>query len=274
VNGNNQVNQANIGIKRGMGFIRLAIVLSWLGWLPAALSQESMVESNFVMGFYLLGRIMLIVASLIFIFVNYNSRSRMRIKNELLTRRKFSVKWAVFIIMIPVIFNLLTAAFSNLFIDTEISYLSQISFESLFNLGPVFIILLLIPAIYEEIAWRGIALFELELGWTALKSGFIVGLAMIIWQIPLYFIIGTSHASMSITSFQFWFYQVNILILAIILTWVYNRTGRSLLAVILFNFTYYFTEEVFQYPDGGKYILIGLYLLLVVFLIKRDALDR
>lgn len=271
---NNNIKKTEIGVRRGIGFIRLAIVLSWLSWLPAAVSQESMVESNFVMGFYLLGRVMLIVTSLIFIFVNYNSRSRERIKKELLTKRNFSIKWVLFIILIPVIFNLITAGFSKLILNNEIQYLSQISFESLLNLGPVFIILLLIPAIYEELAWRGIALSELQNGWSALKSGLTVGLAMIVWQLPLYFIIGTSHSLMAVTSIQFWLYQLNILILAVILTWIYNRTGRSLLAVILFNFIYYFTEEIFQFPDGGNYILIGIYLLFVIFLIKRDALNN
>ena len=274
VNENNQVNQTGIGLKRGIGFIRLAIVLSWLGWLPAAISQESMVESNFVMGFYLLGRFLLIVAAIIFIFVNYNSRGRNRIKKELFTSRNFSVKWALFIIIFPIIFNLITAGFSNLILNNEISYLSQISFESLFNFGPVFILLLLIPAIYEELAWRGIALYELQFGWSALKSGIIVGLAIIIWRLPLYLIEGTSHSAMAIFSLQFWFYQLNILILAIILTWVYNRTGRSLLAVILFNFIYYFTEEVFQFPQGGNYFLMALYLFFVIFLIKRKALEK
>ncbi len=274
MNGNNQFNQNAIGLKRGMGFIRLAIVLSWLGWLPGALSQESMVESNFVMGSYLLGRFLLIAAALIFIFVNYSSRSRNRIKKELFTSRKFSIKWAVFIIIFPFIFNFITAGFSNLVLNNEISYLSQISFDSLFNFGPVFILLLLIPAIYEELAWRGIALYELQSGWSAVKSGLIVGLAMIIWRLPLYLIEGTSHSAMSIISMQFWFYQLNILILAIMLTWIYNRTGRSLLAVILFNFTYYFTEEVFQFPEGGNYFLMALYLIFVIFLIKRDALER
>ncbi|MFN2363200.1 MAG: CPBP family intramembrane glutamic endopeptidase [Halarsenatibacteraceae bacterium] len=271
---NNKIKKTEIGVRQGIGFIRLAIVLSWLGWLPAAISQESMVDSNFVMGFYLLGRVMLIVASLIFIFVNYNSRSRQRIKKELFTKRNFSIKWALFIILIPVIFNLVTAGLSKLILNNEIQYLSQISFESLLSLGPVFIILLLIPAIYEELAWRGIALYELQNGWSSLKSGLIVGLAMIVWQLPLYFIIGTSHSTMTVTSIQFWLYQINILILAVILTWIYNRTGRSLLAVILFNFTYYFTEEIFQFPAGGNYFLIGLYLLFVIFLIKRDALDK
>ncbi|MFW5789839.1 MAG: type II CAAX prenyl endopeptidase Rce1 family protein [Bacillota bacterium] len=271
---NNKIKRTEIGLKRGIGFIRLAIVLSWLAWLPAAVSQESMVESNFVMGFYLLGKFMLIVSSIIFIYGNYGSWGRQRIKEELLTKRNFSLKWALFIIIIPVTFNLITGGFNKLFLNNQISYMAQISFESLFNLGPVFIILLLIPAIYEELAWRGIALFELQLGWSSLKSGLAVGLAMIIWQAPLYFIIGTSHSSMTVASIQFWLYQMNILILAIILTWVYNRTGRSLLAVILFNFTYYFTEEIFEFPVEGNYFLIGLYLLFVLFLIKRDALDN
>jgi membrane protease YdiL (CAAX protease family) len=272
--GKNNTEKAELGIKRGIGFIRLAILLSWLGWLPAAISQESMVESNFVMGFYLLGKFLLIVASLIFIFVNYNPWSRKRIKKELFTKRGFSIKWALFIILIPVIFNLITAGFSKLILNNEILYLSQISFETLFDLGPVFIILLLIPAIYEELAWRGIALYELQNGWSSLKSSFVVGLAMISWQAPLYFINGTSHSSMTITSIQFWLYQINILVLAIILTWIYNRTDRSLLAVILFNFTYFFTEEIFQFPDGGNYFLIGLYGLFVLFLIRRNALDK
>lgn len=268
------IEKAEFGIKRGKGFIRLAIILSWLGWLPAVISQESMIESNFVMGFYLLGRILLIVSSLLFIFLNYKSTGRKRIKNEFFTQRSFSFKWAVLIIIFPVLFNLISSAISSIILNNEISYTSQISFESLFDLGPVFILLLLVPAIYEELAWRGIALFELQLGWSSLKSALTVGFAMIIWQAPLYFIIGTSHSRMSILSLQFWLYQINILILAIILAWIYNRTGRSLLAVILFNFVYYFTEEIFQHPEIGEYFLIGLYILLVIFLIKRNALER
>ena len=57
----------------------------------------------------------------------------------------------------------------------------------------IFLPLLILGPLSEEIGWRGYALARLQTRWNALTSSLIVGLVWALWHLPLFMMVGTSQ---------------------------------------------------------------------------------
>ncbi|NBC16776.1 MAG: CPBP family intramembrane metalloprotease [Bacteroidetes bacterium] len=94
---------------------------------------------------------------------------------------------------------------------------------------------LLLGPLPEEIGWRGYLLDRLQLRYSALGASVLVGLAWFAWHGPLFAMAGYyARAGGAPDPLQF---GVAILLGAVLYTWIYNNTGRSVLAAILFHFS-------------------------------------
>lgn len=82
----------------------------------------------------------------------------------------------------------------------------------------------------EEIGWRGFALPHLQAVRSALGASVVLGVAWGAWHLPLY-LTGADMRPLSL--FAPW--VVLTVAVSIILTWMYNGTGGSLLIVVLFH---------------------------------------
>jgi uncharacterized protein len=85
-------------------------------------------------------------------------------------------------------------------------------------------------ALGEEIGWRGCALPRLQSGRSALSASLILGVIWAFYHLPLFFT-GQAFRSPSLLVP----FVVSGLALSVILTWVYNSTGGSLLLVVLLH---------------------------------------
>ena len=93
---------------------------------------------------------------------------------------------------------------------------------------------LLLP-LPEEVGLRGYWLDRLQARWTALVASLVLGVTWAAWHVPLLFMEGYY----STTTFQpepvpF---LGSIVFGAVLYTWLYNNTGRSLLVVVAFHFS-------------------------------------
>jgi membrane protease YdiL (CAAX protease family) len=95
-------------------------------------------------------------------------------------------------------------------------------------LQSVFILFLVATA--EEFGWRGYALPRLQARHNALISSLILGVVWALWHLPLFFNPDTSYSNT-----PFWVWMVFLLPYAIVLTWVYNGTGGSLLMCLVLH---------------------------------------
>ncbi len=92
---------------------------------------------------------------------------------------------------------------------------------------PMFAMLLLVPGFggaWEEPGWRGFALPRLQAGRSALAPSLLLGAVVAVWHLPL-FLVGEFRAP------DF----VSTLVAAILLTWLYNGTGGSVLLTAAFH---------------------------------------
>ena len=96
--------------------------------------------------------------------------------------------------------------------------------------------LLMMGPIPEELGWRGYALVRLQAKWNALTSSLILGAIWALYHVPLFFMPGSFHHSQGAGSTWFWLFMVQVVGMAVVMSWIFNNTRGSTLAAILFHF--------------------------------------
>jgi uncharacterized protein len=87
-------------------------------------------------------------------------------------------------------------------------------------------------ALGEEIGWRGYALPRLQARRSALSASLILAPVWALWHLPLWL---TGEPGRTPTLYAA--FVVSVVAMCVILTWVYNSTGGSLLMVVLLHAT-------------------------------------
>jgi len=115
-------------------------------------------------------------------------------------------------------------------------------------------------ALGEEIGWRGYALPRLQAGRSALSASLILGVIWGFYHLPLFF---TGQAARPLSLFPP--FLISVIALSVILTWVYNSTGGSLLLVVLIHATFNLPLTLLITPLGSQMTLaLSLYVGLTV----------
>jgi uncharacterized protein len=117
--------------------------------------------------------------------------------------------------------------------------------------------ILIIGPLPEEIGWRGYLLDRLQLRWNALAASLVLGLIWWSWHLPLFVLPGYFDA-FGRASPTPWDFLWGILPAAVLYTWVYNNTDRSVLAVIVLHFMHNFTGEFLGMDEAVRSIRLVL----------------
>lgn len=131
--------------------------------------------------------------------------------------RNINPVWYIFAFLLPIFLVLLSVLIAIILGAHPPTHWLQIPQ----NLGA-----LILPSIGEEFGWRGFALPQLQRRYTALTSSLILGIIWAIWHLPISFL-----PDAPIRALPFFF--VGVIASSIILTWLYNSTGKNLLLVIV-----------------------------------------
>lgn len=109
----------------------------------------------------------------------------------------------------------------------------------------------------EETGWRGFALPTLQSRLRPLSSAVIVSVAWAGWHAPMFVVVDTFR-SFSLSILIGW--VAGLLCGSIVLTWLYNRSGGSILLVAIWHATY----NVVSGTDGAEGLLAAVSTTLVV----------
>jgi membrane protease YdiL (CAAX protease family) len=133
----------------------------------------------------------------------------------------------------------------------------------------------------EEFGWRGYALSRLQLRHSALVSSVVLGVIWAVWHLPL--------------NLMYWLgpqYEVGIamflstvilfVFVSILFTWLYNNTGGSIFAALIFhtmlNLSTYVVFPVFETETGPTYyfflIIVVAIIILSIFGAKRMVREK
>jgi len=156
--------------------------------------------------------------------------------------------WAAILLLLPAI-KLTAGGLAVLFGVTDAPFRLAEAVDLVVHPGELLLYLgfvLLLGPLPEEIGWRGYLLDRLQLRFSALGASVLVGLAWFAWHGPLFLMVGYyARAGGAPDPLQF---GVAILLGAVLYTWIYNHTGRSVLAAILFHFSGNVSGELLDAP--------------------------
>uniref|UniRef100_A0A7C3J4X7 CPBP family intramembrane metalloprotease n=1 Tax=Candidatus Methanomethylicus mesodigestus TaxID=1867258 RepID=A0A7C3J4X7_9CREN len=236
-------------------FFIIAFAFTWLFWIPQALVSTNLVQMpsylvDFLFSPFNPAAFGPLVSALLLTYSKEGSTALKKLLKRGLNYRFGKIWYLPIFLLFPLITGgaLILAALNEPLPD--FSVLSN----PFLVVGAFFYILFLGGPLQEEFGWRGYALDRLQKKWSALTSSLVLGLLWAAWHLPLFFISGTIQSQTPV-----WGFMILILCGTILFTWVYNNTGGSILAVMLFhtmNNLSFFIFPTLETTFGGLYLLI------------------
>lgn len=141
-----------------------------------------------------------------------------------------------------------------------------------FLLIPILFVVFFVAAAGEEAGWMGYAVDPMQDRWSALKTSILLGLVWAIW-----------HVVPDIQAHQTWAYiagqRFYSVVLRILIVWLYNNTGKSLFAAILFHdmdnvSVYSLFPNAYHYDPAITGALTAIAAVIVTFLWGPKTLAR
>ena len=201
-------------------FFILTFFISWVLWIPMIFVGAE----NFFLRVG--GTYGPLIAALL---VTGKREKRSGVKTLLmpLLHWRVPIFWYLFTLFSTAIFTLL-----SIWIYQKSQHTSLVfnDIREIYLVIPVALYILVFSVLGEETGWRGYALPRLQHKYGALVASIIIGLIWGVWHLPLFFIDGNFHKLI-----PFWLFLVQEVSLSIVLTWIFNRTGGSLLLIHLFH---------------------------------------
>ena len=169
--------------------------------------------------------------------------------------------WYLVAIAVPMALGLVVAGIYTLLAGRPPGVLA--SFTAVTFLGTVMNHLFRGP-LGEEAGWRGFALPRLQARYSALKSSLILGLVVVVWHVPTWFIQGLSGGKLLIFIASF---VAALMSFTVVMTWLYNNTQGSLLLAVLMHLAFNVALTLSIVPlEVQMAILTGSYLTLALIL--------
>lgn len=149
------------------------------------------------------------------------------IKRQFIIDKDF-VKWLIPTIAIPGICIAISGLVMTYYKIDYVKWDGNLSFYILNSAA------ILIGCVAEEIGWRGFLLPNLQKKYTPFISSVIVGVLWGVW-----------HLNFTGGILGFILYTVTIIEMSILMTWVYNKSNRNILLMIIWHFIFNLTSHIF-----------------------------
>lgn len=225
-------------------FFVVTFVWTWAFYIPIAASGRNPYEMPWMI-LLIFGGMGPSVIGVLMVLFTLDKESRRDF-----WQRSFSFKringfwWAIIFLLFPILYSL------SILIDMALggSLPEMTQLRSLIA-NPVMIPLAAFISFMsgpwsEEFGWRGYALDRITTPFSLLAGSIGLGLIWGIWHLPLFFMPATWHGQIGFGLTGFWMFMLRSVGLALIMTWVYLKTNRSILSGMFLHFTSNFTGQL------------------------------
>ncbi|MDH5507153.1 MAG: CPBP family intramembrane metalloprotease [Anaerolineae bacterium] len=249
----------NAALKNPWIYLIVTFAWTWFFWGIGIVKGVSM-ESSEGLPILLLGLLGPMITGIAFTYLTGDKEEVSDYWNRIINFKRIPAKWYLVIFLFVPALNILAALIDILLGGTGATW-GETAVNALTDpVGIVFSILFasLVPFI-EELGWRGYVLDRFQEKNSALKSSLILGAVWSLWHLPMFFIPDSYQEGLGVGTLAFWLFMIGIVPLNLPFTWIYNNTGRSILAVILFHSMVNFTGELIALNERADTISIGLW---------------
>jgi membrane protease YdiL (CAAX protease family) len=215
------------------GYFAATYALGWLIWLVAILLPTDSPR----LGLVVLGAFVPSTMGVLFTYLTEGQGGRRDLWMRTFDVRRIGLRWlAVICVVFPVLHLASALLYGALGGDPPaLATVLERAVDPVVLMQLV-VANLLISGFSEELGWRGYALDQLQARWNALTASLVLGFLHAFWHTPLFLIPGIMQGEMGLFSVDYLIFIVGVTAGAVLVTWVYNHTGRSILSAILLHF--------------------------------------
>ncbi|HLA24284.1 MAG TPA: type II CAAX endopeptidase family protein [bacterium] len=219
-----------------VAFFVLAFLFSWLVAVPLALQRGGVLPARLPYSLHYLMAFGPMLAALIVVGA---TEGRPALGRFLTRGFRLSVGWGwlTFALLAPLAFfgvGVVAAAVSGRAVP-GIHELGQVNFLPNLGLG-AWLLWILTSGLGEETGWRGYALPRLQSRRSPLAASLILAVPWVLWHLPAFFYL-PNYMSFGVMLPGF---ALGVAAGSIVYTWLYNKTGGSILAAVLFHGSFNF----------------------------------
>ena len=254
-------------------FFALALGWSWLFWIPLIFLN---LVFNTMPGviLYSIGGLGPAFSAIYLVRKIQQKDERHEFWRRVIDYKRVPLRWFIASLFIPPFIAILTVLVSRSFSPEYANW------QPLWLVvqNPLMFVLFLVSTLLfgplpEEIGWRGYGLESLQKKYSALQSSLIVGLFWVIWHIPLFLTKDSGFAALyPLFSLDFWLWGFSLISISIIMTWIFNHTGKSTLTAILFHFSMSATSGFFSFKSQMQSIMLFGFILFALFVLVVSGL--
>lgn len=204
----------------------IAFAFTWFFWTLAALGARDVIPA--LPGLTVIGTFGPLVAAVV-VTAQESERAGLRSLLSRIVRWRVAPIWYGVVLLGPILLYLAALALEVVALGGQ-----PPSLGALVGVLPMLVIITVYMVIFvalgEEVGWRGYALPALQARYGALLSSVILGVLWALWHLPVFFNPDTHYSNLPFVlqlAFQ--------IPLAILITWVFNSTGGSVLMAILLH---------------------------------------
>lgn len=251
-------------------FIFGVLLLTWLPWLILVFSGKGVDSANarILIG---LGGIAPTVLTL-FLLIKYHSKAFVKDYFKRVISLRFLTKKHSLLILLPVLTVITAIVISVVLFGNSGSQLIPMVSGS--QIIPFMFFILLFGPLPEELGWRGYLLDGLSEKLNPLYASIIIGIVWGIWHIPLFFIDGYPLREMATSNLFLFVYFGSLIPKSIIMTYLYFKSGRSIMTAILFHFFVNFMGSIMDVSMQAELVQFVIFILVSVVLVFDRELFR
>ena len=252
-----------------IAFATLAFAISWAIWLPLIIGPCTTWDARSWFIYYA-GVIGPTIAAFICGAAGAPASPRLLVRR--LVHWKVHPGWYAIALLLPIAVRVLAFAIVTAFQNDP----GAIAFRPVDSIARIAVLMVVLVPL-EEIGWRGYALPVLQRRYSPLLASLIVGGIWGLWHLPLAWACGGFQESSDPLTYMAWF-LASIIPLSCLMTWLFNRTGESVLLASLFHISVNIADFGLVLPSRtGNLVLLGTTIistLVVGFLWRNGSLDK
>lgn len=258
--------------RRPVLFYGMSTIISWVFWFVAAYVSHITPTKNWyisiasVLGFIGLTSPMIVAFSIIFKDLDLRSDLYKRFFN-FKTIKPVYLFLACFLMLVSILF---AQAISLLFGYSTSQFIVSGHFSFSSGIFPVWFMLLIAPVI-EELAWHTYGTDCLRSRFNLFNTSLIFAVFWALWHLPLSFIKDYYQSNLVdsglIHAINF---PISLIPFVLLMNWLYYKTERNVLVVIIFHTTAGYFNEIFSTHPDSKVIQTMLLTVLAVFVVTKE----
>lgn len=251
-------------------FVVLAYALAWAWAVPLALAGDT-VEQGQGWPTHVPSLLAPLLAAFIVVFLTAGRRGIGELVGRM-GRWRFAPIWWLVVVSPVVILGLTLIGMALVGQDLP-SWADFSMFNGLPSYGVLatFLFVLVLNGFGEETGWRGYLQDRLQRRFNPLPATLIVAVIWAVWHTPFFFILSTYSGFDAVTLVMF---PLGLASGAVVLTWLYNHTGRSILAVALWHTLYNMAVATAGATDLIQGVVTAVVMVGATALITVEVVDR